>query len=145
MEPAIKRLFKRVAVGGKDECWPFEGAKTRDGFGRVRGGERGKPDQRSNHIVFEYFSKAPVPPDMLVELTCGNNACCNFNHMRLAPRNRNVFGTKISEYDAEVILHSTKPRPELAEEYGVSLDVIHTIKHGHVWKTLKRMGNKLSA
>jgi hypothetical protein len=138
MEAPIKRLFKHVTVGTWDECWPFNGAKTKDGFGRIRGGKRNTPDLRSNRLVYEYFTQAPVPDDKLVELKCGNNACCNFRHMRLAPRNQNVFATKISRGDAMVILYSPDPIPTLAARYGVTSEAIRAIKRGKTHGYLKR-------
>ena len=137
MEPPIKRLFKRVAVASWDECWPYQGAKTKDGFGQISGGKRGAPSLRSNHVVFEHFSQAPVPDGMLVELTCGDNACCNFKHMRLAKRNHNVFGAKISPDDAMVILYSDEAAHILASRYNVTSETIRAIKRGKTHGYLK--------
>lgn len=137
MEPPIERLFKRVAVGTWDECWPYQGAKTKDGFGRIRGGERGKTDLRSNRLTYEYFSQAPVPDGMLVELTCGDNSCCNYQHMRLVKRNHNVFGAKLTPDDAMVILYSDEAAHILASRYNVTPETIRAIKRGKTHGYLK--------
>lgn len=138
MRTPIQRIFEKVEVAPWDQCWPFRGALTKDGFGRISGGERGKPDLRVNRVIYAHFSQAPVPDDMIVQPICERNDCCNFKHMRLIPRNQNVFGSKLSESDVIQIFHSPDSVIDLSKKYDVTIETIRAIKRGDTWKKLAR-------
>ena len=94
--PELSDSFKAQFMAGVrkcrafDECWPWGGAKTSFGHGRV------KIDGRlySPHRVAYAIKHGPIPPrtngrHTVIMHECDNPACCNPHHLTLGTHREN--------------------------------------------------------
>jgi hypothetical protein len=73
------RFWKKVdKSGGEDACWPWTGAKTREGYGRFCINQT--QVLLAHRVARGYLEPTPGKK---VHHTCGNPACCNPAHLRL--------------------------------------------------------------
>ena len=81
-----ERLNRLIARGGPDECWEWQGAKKKEGYGRLR-----RPGQASRlhcgeliaHRAVYELANGPIPEGLVVMHICDNPPCCNPAHLRL--------------------------------------------------------------
>jgi hypothetical protein len=59
--------------GGLDDCWPFRGATSADGYGRVRFAGRVQTASRVAYLLLV----GPIPDGLNVLHHCDNPPCCN--------------------------------------------------------------------
>jgi len=76
---AIAKFWSRVATAGPDDCWEWQGARLRDGYGQAKyyGNAVG-----THRIAYE-LSHGPIADGLLVRHTCDNPPCCNPAHLLL--------------------------------------------------------------
>jgi len=86
------RFWKKVRVGREDECWPWTGAVTRQGYGQVR--RYGL--LYSTHRYAYRQLRGPIPDGARVENTCMNPACCNPKHLHLALAGASAFPSRVT-------------------------------------------------
>jgi hypothetical protein len=86
------RIYSRIEVRGSDECWHWQGAKHRFGYGLVNVSGTKVADVTSAHsIAWEIANNTKVPQGMYVCHACDNPPCCNPAHLWL--------GTPQDNYD----------------------------------------------
>lgn len=84
------RLWRRVEIGGEDDCWPWVGWRHRQGYGQIQsGGKKGK--MIYTHRVAYMVSVGSIPDGVLVCHSCDNPPCCNPNHLFLGSPSDNVM------------------------------------------------------
>lgn len=146
-------FWARVAVGGKDECWPWTGATMPKGYGRVRyqGARWG------THRLALVLSGVAVPAGAFVCHRCDHPPCCNPAHLfvgsaaanshdclakgRHALQKRPPRGAACptARLSADQVLEIRRRliRPlsvrALAREFGVVPRTIYRIKTGETW------------
>jgi hypothetical protein len=73
-----ERFWRYVDKREPDKCWPWVGAKKRDGYGvltlRVNGVQR----VVSAHRFAWELAHGPIPPGMFVCHRCDNSSCCTY-------------------------------------------------------------------
>ena len=82
-EAQTRRFWTKVRVGGSDECWEFQGAKKRGGYGSFWGGgavEGVEPSPLGAHRVAWYLKYGYWP--RVCRHRCDNPPCCNPGHLR---------------------------------------------------------------
>jgi hypothetical protein len=143
-------FWQRVAVGAKDECWPWTKAK-RNGYGRVWFDGKVESAHRvayALHYGFPAFGKS-------VCHSCDNPSCCNPAHLwigtpaensrdmarkRRAARNIRAGEShpraKLTEKQVLIIRRTNAPVALLASHYGVSRKHIYAIRNGVAWSHL---------
>jgi hypothetical protein len=62
---------------GRNECWPWQGARTRAGYGVFR---RNKRNEYAHRAVYELLV-GPIPEGAELDHTCPDRACCNPAHL----------------------------------------------------------------
>jgi len=83
-----RRLWDNVAVRGADECWPWTGALTRDGYGRIRDDSGRKVGV---HRLAWTLTNGPVPDGQVIDHLCRERACCNPAHMEPVDNRTNLM------------------------------------------------------
>lgn len=119
-------------------CWPWRGAKDRDGYGQTRvGKQRVKAHRRSWELT-----NGPIPDGMFVLHRCDNPPCVRPDHLyigtaldngidrrsRKRGRRRNLQFTRgdVEEIRARYATGTVRQR-DLAEEFGTDQTVISKI------------------
>ena len=148
-EQAAWRLFSKADVGEWDECWPFKGATTSNGYAHLNGillyGEfRQYP--YGHRTAWALFNGRWPTSNEVVQHTCDNPPCVNPAHLIVGtqadnvatrPRSGRWFGMstgKLTPVQVEEIRASNKPQTALAKEFNVSQKAISNIITGKTYK-----------
>lgn len=138
-----EEFWKRVDKG--DECWIWNGAKDKDGYGRLT--HLGK-SYRANRVSLMLAGRE-VPEGFYACHTCDNPACVNPEHLYggtpkqnskdasdrgRACRGEKVHFAKLTENDVVNIRKDSRPLSEIAEQYGVSKSSIRLIMKRKTWR-----------
>jgi len=74
----LDRLMSKVVWNGdEDECWTWEGAKVKEGYGVLTVNRRGA---RVHRVTYEAYV-GPIPEGFQIDHLCRNTACCNPAHL----------------------------------------------------------------
>lgn len=145
-----ERFWEKVNKNGPDECWPWTGGATPEGYGRF--GIGNKAMCSSTHFSWELHHGSPVPDGLWVLHRCDNPPCVNPAHLFVGTqldnmRDRNAKGranlargeragrVKLTEADVRKIRAGGKPR-DLAAHFGVNESTISDVRTGRSWKHL---------
>ena len=136
-------LWDRVAVGDPQHCWPWLGARTAKGYGRITIGGK---EWRAHRLAYT-LTKGEVPPDKVVRHTCDNPPCCNPAHLELGTvldnnhdaikRGRKVVfrgmrnaNAKLSDDDVRRIRADSRRQTVIARDYRIAPSTVSEIKSG---------------
>lgn len=148
MTTGSHHLDRFVQVASPTECWPFVGARDKDGYGLYR-----PPRSRMVRAHRHAFTLAngAIPDGNMVCHTCDNPACCNAAHLfaGTAADNHNDMVQKgrrgrpcavLTEQDVrsirDVYASGAAFQRELAATYGVSQATISSIIRRETWRTV---------
>lgn len=123
----MRRFWKRVLRGDRNECWPWVGPTDKDGYGAYAI-TPGQNQKRVHRISYEFhFGK--IPSGMLVCHECDNPPCCNPSHLFLSDCSGNMKD-KINKGRGRWLIGSLSPTSKLTESQ------IRQIKQRYVrgWK-----------
>lgn len=92
------RFWSKVDRRGDDECWPWLGGITGQGYGRFC-------LSHTKHMPAHRFAyeatNGPVPSDLVMDHLCRNRSCCNPRHLEPVENRTNVLrGVGISAENA---------------------------------------------
>jgi len=148
MKPLYERLWKKVAIGCADECWPWLGWRHPSGHGQIGRGRRTDGLVYTHVAVWEEIN-GPVPAGKIIRHSCDNPPCCNPLHLLLGTmadntadmmaRKRTPLGEDRSDHKltaAEVlaIRASSESCGILAPRYAVSRRLIYKIRKRQICK-----------
>lgn len=145
--PLTERLWTRVTRG--DGCWEWQGAKTRDGYGVLRGAN-GK--QLRAHRASWLLTFGEIPEGMRVCHHCDNPICVRPEHLFLGSdldnaadkiaKGRDARGvkngaSKLSGDAARSIVdlyaRGGETYETLAKRFGVCITTVFYVLRGHRW------------
>jgi hypothetical protein len=78
-------VWKKIKIGGKQECWPFIGSTFSGRYGRFF--FNGKA-VLAHRLVYE-LDTGNAPKDLFVMHKCNNKLCCNPGHLTLGTNSEN--------------------------------------------------------
>lgn len=150
-ETLAELMERRLPRGGPDECWEWQGARLRAGYGNFA---LRKKWYKAHRVAYE-LAHGPVPDGMWVLHRCDNPPCCNPAHLRLGtPKDNSAdmvekgratthlatlargtknFNAKLTPDAVRAIKSCDEPGVVLAERYGVSPSAISAIRVGRTW------------
>lgn len=153
MQTFEARLWSKISVLGKDECWPWLAGKHK-GYGRLRKKINGKWTHISAAKAAWEDRNGPMPEGYEPEHTCCNVSCCNPDHIeatthsenmkrvwrRGRAKTRRLTGTNNprARFDMETaatIKSDTRSSRALAKLYGVNKVTILRIRAGKTYAT----------
>ena len=82
-----ERWAARVEVGAADECWPWAGYLSAEGYGRL--GFQGR-DLLAHRIAYELYIGS-IPTGLTIDHLCRNRKCVNPAHLEAVTRGENVL------------------------------------------------------
>ncbi len=141
-------FWSYVDVSQPWECWDWERACDRDGYGKLKHGNEHLAAHREAWVR-EYGN---IPHGLCVCHHCDNTRCCNPSHLFLGShadnshdrdkKGRGYSGDRhhcatITRIVADEIreLAGTAPNVQIASMFGVSTDIVSDIKNGRSWKS----------
>ena len=154
-KPVEARFWAKVDVRGPDECWEWQGARTRDGYGSF--------GITTDHVVLAHrqaleLTRGPIPPGLFVCHRCDNPPCCNPAHLfwgtaldnardradrrrRTAPSGEQHAMHKLTDSEVAAIREAYGPalgrgrrggvtQSQLARRFGVDQTTVSSIVRG---------------
>jgi hypothetical protein len=143
----VDAFWSRVGVDGQDQCWPWHGAKTHNGYGFYAP----LPGVllRAHRVAYALHNGG-IDESMFVCHRCDNPACCNPHHLFLGTPKDNVEDmiqkgrkavfrgednamSKLTAEQARAIYQDPRTNREVAAEYGTSSSLVSLIRHRKIW------------
>lgn len=143
-----KRYWAKVDKRNEDECWEWQGAKYRKGYGQIR--VNGKIVQ-VHRMAYE-LEYGPILDGLLVCHSCDNPPCCNPKHLFTGTHADNVADKeaknrgnhtrkkgqphrKITESQALEIFHLRGKESQgiTGNRYGINRTQVYLIQNKKSW------------
>ena len=83
---ALRELVYAGEAGPKDQCWVWQHAKDRDGYGAIKVGGK----QWAVHRLSYSYHVGTLEPGMQIDHSCSNRACWNPDHLRQVTHRQNM-------------------------------------------------------
>jgi hypothetical protein len=152
MRKEMMRFLAALSVA--DDCWEWGSSKNARGYGRFGDGNGGWVI--ASRKAYELFV-GDIPDGLCVLHSCDNPACVNPRHLFLGTHADNMAdmrvkgrasskpgsknpNSKLTEQQVRAIVSSPKLSPELAKEFGVTVQRINQIRRGLGWRHLGLVG-----
>lgn len=146
---ALSRFWRSIDIRSDEECWPWTGDLSKDGYGtffylgRMWG---------AHELALSFTTGEKRHPDLDTCHECDNPPCCNPGHLRfgtrqsnvdeMRERDRNVYGsrsrfTKLTESQVLMIRERRAlgaRQNDLARDFEISVAAVTAIVHGRTWR-----------
>lgn len=144
-----ERFWNRISKRNPDDCWEWQGGKTKDGYGKA--GYQHK-NVLAHRLAWE-LTNGPIPEGLCILHECDNPTCCNPNHLfpgthtdnmrdMFAKKRKNTQGiknnrAKLTERQVTEIRqrhhNGDVSRLNLATEYNVTTTTINFLLNRKTW------------
>lgn len=137
-------FWRRVAVAGPDDCWPWTGAKTRGGYGSCKFGGKAV----STHRIAYTLTHGGIEAGLDILHSCDNPPCCNPMHLRAGThaenmaeakaKGRSAFGSRnanarLTAEQIDSIREDRRNHVAVARDYGVTAQYIGQLRK-RLWR-----------
>jgi len=144
-----KRFWSKVLKLTENECWEWQAAVYKNGYGKFGVGNKIKLAHR---VAYE-LAFGNLDDSSLVCHSCDNRACCNPKHLFLGTCQSNTddkcnkgrqsigekIGTsKLSNEQVLSIFSDTRKHREIAIDFGVARTTVTLIKLGKTWQHITK-------
>ena len=144
-----EQFWAKFRRGEPDECWEWQGATRRDGYGALTW--HGKTSA-AHRVAYALHHGAPIPAGMKVLHRCDNRVCCNPSHLFLGTqqdnmrdmftKGRSLAGeknpqAKLTRKQVSYIRSSSSANitcRALAARLGVAFTTINAIRNNRIWR-----------
>lgn len=150
---AKDRFWSKVQIESPDQCWPWVGCRTVEGYGMIRIGGKTFRSHRIAHVL----ALGAIPEGMCVLHRCDNPACVNPFHLLSGTHKENIedMNAKGRQVSPRGVRNgSAKLTPDqvlrirelynqgisqrrIGAMFSVSRPVISDIVKGHTWGWVK--------
>lgn len=139
----VTRGFEKVNTGHPGgDCWLWDGAKTRDGYGMLkRQGYMGY----AHRYYFEQLL-GPIPAGKQLDHLCGIRSCCNPAHLQPVTAAENVRRSRVAKLNTEKVkairdMWGRKDelglrQKDIGKIFGVTQPQISYIVNGKEWRDI---------
>lgn len=153
---SVEERFDRMhRKDGPNGCWLWTGTVDHDGYGIFTGNYDGLVYRRAHRYSWAFHAKGQVPEGMFVCHSCDTPGCVNPDHLwlgtvaenhedmdakgrrRAVRRGNQSARALLAEANVEKILVDARPYAEIAQEYGVAVTTITSIKNRVSWAHVK--------
>ena len=118
-------------------CWNWTGGTTWVGYGQFAFDGYVAPAHRHAYLEF----KGPIGPNLVVRHKCDNKLCCNPDHLEIGSQRDNVMdyiarGDRsygVDDATARAVYNATGLAADIAERFGVRLNVVRGIRQGRTY------------
>lgn len=146
-------IWRRIDIRSDDECWPFLGYISPDGYGRI---SYRKHLWSAHRLVWflvngEIPDKGPTSHGTVIRHKCDFPACCNPKHLISGTQLDNISDreargrggdhrgiahgkAKFTDQNIKEIRLSNEPFTDIAARYGVTRTCIWQIWHRKTWR-----------
>lgn len=138
----LKRFNESFKKCPEHECWIWTGSMYRDGYGRVRAGDKSTAAHRFSWLLCH----GQIPAGKFVCHTCDVRACVNPSHLYIGNHSENMrdmvgkncmFRQILTVENVREIKNSKEHANILAKRYGVGPTAIYNVRSGFCWGWVK--------
>ena len=146
------RFWRKVDKRGDDECWPWTGSKSTNGYGNIGIGTKREGAVTAHRLSYTIHHGA-VPEGLVVMHSCDNKGCVNPSHLsagtiaenarqaverglhpRIAPKGTANGKAKLTPDMVRYIrANPDKRHLDIAREFGLSANTIRGVRTGRTW------------
>ena len=159
MKPSPLNFWRRVQISSRDDCWPWKGARSKQGYGSIRGPRPRHRHYVASRLAYE-FTTGKDPGPLHVCHHCDNPPCCNPRHLYLGDHSLNQLDAHARGLHPPVQRHGEangnarltaddvrqirrritrgESNKEIAADYPVSHGMISNIRCGKSWRHVKQ-------
>lgn len=145
------KVDKTPGHGPNGDCWVFTGATHKFGYGMINKSDSKDSDVTTAHAFSWEIEKGPIPEGLSVLHHCDHPPCVRPSHLFIGThqdnmddmmaKGRQVCGekngnAKLTESQVREIRDDPRSARKLSGIYGVSHQLVDSIKSGKRWKHL---------
>lgn len=140
-EKTFQMFWSNVIVAGQNECWIWTGPISSHGYGRIT--HNGK--RTGAHRVSWIIANGPISEGLHILHRCDVPKCVNPNHLFIGTAHDNMVdkimkvrqtNQKLTPHQALAIRNDRRKRQTIADEYGISINTVNSIRYRKAWKHL---------
>lgn len=90
-DPWNGAFWRKVKIGARQECWPWQAGKISHGYGCFHGEHESIESKRYAHRIAYELTRGTIPAGLVIDHLCRTKECCNPWHMEPVTQRTNVL------------------------------------------------------